>query len=302
LEERYKAPHIYVVGQTASGKTSFSLDLAEKLGLEIINTDSLLFYKGLDVGTAKPSKSEQARVKHHLIDVANVGEEFTAARYEQEITPLLNSDEKKFLCVGGSGFYIKAVDVGLLPLPETDPKVKEEVLEIKDPVSMLKKVDAQTLEKISENDLYRVNRALEVYLQTGKALSKWKSEFNSKPFAKKIAFEFERSELLMRVEQRTQVMLESGLIEETKKVLEQTEESWKPIQSIGYKQVVDFLKGDIASLEEVKELIVTKTMQLAKRQKTWFKADLSVKWFSYSKRDEALNYAENLFKENQWRV
>lgn len=302
MAERFKAPHIYVVGQTASGKTSFSISLAEKLGLEIINTDSLLFYKGLDIGTAKPSKIEQEKIVHHLIDVSAIGEEYTAARYEQEITPLLNKEKRSYLCVGGSGFYIKAVDVGLLPLPETDSKVKAEVLGIKDPVAMLKKVDPLTLEKISENDLYRVNRALEVYLQTGKPLSDWKSEFNPKPYAKKIAFEFEREDLLKRVKKRTEKMIDEGLIEETQKVLRLTDASWKPLQSIGYKQVIEYLNGDIKSLEEMKDLIITRTMQLAKRQKTWFKADSSVKWFSYSNYDKALEYAENLFKENQWRV
>ncbi len=302
MDERYKAPHIYIVGQTASGKTGFALDLAKEVNAEIINTDSLLFYKHLDIGTAKPSKAELKKVKHHIVDVAEIGEEYSAATYEAEVIPLLKESNKNYLCVGGSGFYIKSIDVGLLPLPETDASIKEEVLSMKDPIKLLKEVDPETLEKISENDLYRVNRALEVFKQTGKPLSIWKKEFDPKPYAKKIAFFFEREELLKRVKERTKIMLKSGLIDETKKVLDVAGENWKPLQSIGYKQVLEYLSGDIPSLNELEDLIVTRTMQLAKRQKTWFKADSSVKWFDSSQREEALIYAKELFKENRWRV
>jgi len=300
-----RSPHLYIVGQTASGKTGFSLDVAEKLGLEIINTDSLLFYKDLRIGTAKPSAEELSRVNHHFIDVCDVGEELTASAYEKEAGHLLDKSEKSFLCVGGSGFYIKALDSGLLPLPETDLKIKAEVLELSDPVAELKKVDPLFFDKISENDLYRVGRALEVYKQTGKPLTQWQTEFSARPLAKKIAFDWERSKLKERISQRADLMLKEGFVDEVRDLLKHKQkvlDSWKPISSVGYLQVVQYLNGEIKTLSDLREEIVLRTMQLSKRQKTWFKKDQTVTWFESGDYKKAADFIKAAFEENQWRA
>ena len=299
-----RAPHIYVVGQTASGKTSFALELSEKLDLEILNTDSLLFYKDLSIGTAKPSQAELKKVKHHLIDICEVGEELTASNYEKRADDILRASLIPMLCVGGSGFYIKALDVGLLPLPETDLNIKAQVEKIEDPVADLKTKDAQILQKISENDIYRVRRALEVFYQTGKPLSKWQEEFNPEPYAKKMAFEVERSELKKRIEMRADQMLKEGLIDEVESLLKMNPEaeSWKPLHSVGYEQVLQFLEGQYDSVKKMKEDIVTRTMQLSKRQKTWFKKDKTVTWFELKDYKKAKNFVEQSFEEHSWRV
>lgn len=304
-----RSPHVYIVGQTASGKTGFALDFIEdhanELDLEIINTDSLLFYKDLNIGTAKPSREELEQVKHHFVDICEVGEELTASAYEKKASKVLEDSKKSFLCVGGSGFYIKALDSGLLPLPETDAKIKAEVLDIPDPVGELKKVDPDFFEKISENDLYRVGRALEVYKQTGKPLTQWQKEFDSKPRAQKIAFEWDRSVLHERIKLRAEQMLKLGFVGEVEELLKNDPEvlkNWKPFSSVGYVQVTQYLKGEIKTLPDLKEEMVLRTMQLSKRQKTWFKKDASVTWFDSKDVGKAKVFLKAVFRENLWRV
>lgn len=300
-----KSPHIYIVGQTASGKTSLSLALSEHFGSEILNTDSLLFYKDLNIGTAKPSKSELLRVKHYMIDLCEVGEDINAADYSRQAIKVLEKSDKKFFCVGGSGFYIDALDKGLLPIPQTDQAVVKEVEALEDPLAELLKNDPESLKTIAKEDLYRVKRALQVFYQTGTPLSVWKAENKLESYAKKIALEWEKQDLLERVSLRTELMLkEGGIIEETKSALKgDRSKDWKPLRSVGYKETIDYLEGRLKTLDELKSQIITKTMQLAKRQKTWFKKDKSVKWFS---KDESLDkikeYVESLWENDQWRV
>lgn len=298
------SPHIYIVGQTASGKTGLSLDICQELNIdcEILNTDSLLFYKGLDVGTAKPTKLEQGKVKHHLIDICKAGEEFDASDYLSQAKNILASPDKSFLCVGGSGFYINALDVGLLPLPETDRLIKEAVMLIKNPVEELEKVDLKIFDKISRNDLYRVRRALEVYKQTGKALSLWQSEYKPKPLAKKIAFELDRGFLRERITERAKLMIKGGIIDEAKLLLEGGYKDWKPLSSVGYAQVLKYLSGEIKTESEMIDEMVTKTMQLSKRQKTWFKKDKSVTWFDFTDKAKAKEFVIRAFNEDSWKV
>lgn len=300
-----KAPHIFIVGPTASGKSDFSLMAADSLGCEILNTDSLLFYKDLNIGTAKPSKEDLRLVKHHLVNICSVGEDVNASDYTSMAAGILKAPaQKKLLCVGGSGFYINALNKGLLPLPETDQKVVEKVDEVSDPVSILKKIDPQTLNTISENDLYRVKRALQVFYQTGKTLSEWKREYTLKPFAKTIGFKSKnRDELYERVTKRTKAMVENGLLDEVKEILKDPKsKNWKPLKSVGYLQAVEYICGEIKTKDELIEKIINKTMQLAKRQKTWFKKDKDTTWFHYNECQKALDHIKNLFEENLWKA
>ena len=303
---KYKrVPHIYVVGQTASGKTGLSLKLSKDLDLEILNTDSLMFYRDLNIGTAKPSKMELSLCPHHMVDICEVGEDINASDYVKQASKILESSKKNILCVGGSGFYIDALDKGLLPFPQTDPRLVDEVFAIKDPIQKLEEVDLETFNSISREDLYRVRRALQVYYQTGKPLSVWKKENDLKPFARKIAFYLEKDLLLKRVRLRTEAMFKNdSLIEELKEILKKPKaENWKPLRSLGYKQTRDYLNGHYDSKEDLKEDIVVKTMQLAKRQKTWFKKDHKVKWFDYDYDYKQIrDYVLKLWETEQWRA
>ena len=310
IKDHQLSPHIYIVGQTASGKTGLSLDLCESLDAEIINTDSMLFYKGLDIGSAKPTKRELSRVEHHMIDVCKLGEDLNAASYAQKAKKILSKKENKtksYLCVGGSGFYINSLDKGLLPLPETSYEVVKRVAEIKNPAKELLSVDPETLKVIAKEDTYRVKRALQVFYQTGKALSIWKKEYPLKSKVKKIAIHIEKEELLKRVKSRTEQMILSGLVDEVEAVLAQSKEkelrSWKPLKSVGYKQTVDFLDGGYSGIQELKDEITLKTMQLAKRQKTWFKKDKSVVWFEFKKDYKDIkNFVTKTMENHLWRV
>ena len=206
--------------------------------------------------------------------------------------------------MGGSGFYIKALDSGLLPLPETDPTIKAQVLKMEGSVERLKEVDPEIFEKISEKDLYRVGRALEVYLQTGKPLSVWQKEFSPQPLAKKLAFHMNREDLRKRVKTRTKEMLKKGFVFEVEELLkkEVLKKPWKPLQSVGYQQVVDFLQGKIKTAALLEEEIVLRTMQLSKRQKTWFQKDKTVTWFDVKDYKKAYGFLNQVFKETAWRV
>ncbi len=296
------SPHVYIVGQTASGKTGLSIDLCDELGYAILNTDSLLFYKGLDIGTAKPSTEELSRVKHHLIDVCDPGEEYTAATYLENAKAVLKTEGKKFLCVGGSGFYINALDVGLLPLPKTDPEIRELVLTIENPVEELEKVDPEIFNKISKNDLYRVGRALEVFKQTGKPLSQWQKEYTPKPFAKKMAFDLDRGFLRERITERARIMVKEGIVDEAKTLIDQGFGDWKPLHSVGYAQALKYLSGELKTEDDMVEEMVHKTMQLSKRQKTWFRKDKSVTWFDFSEKKKAKEFIKNCLEEDLWKV
>jgi len=304
------SPHIYIVGQTASGKTGLSLDICESLDAEIVNTDSLLFYKGLDIGSAKPTKDELLRVKHHMIDVCEIGEDLNAASYSTKAKEILSdkTDESKvYLCVGGSGFYIDSLDKGLLPLPQTSDEIINKVSQLPNPVDTLLSVDPETLNVIAKEDVYRVKRALQVFYQTGKPLSAWKKEFPLKSKVKKIAIHIEKEDLLKRVKLRTKQMIDSGLIDEVKAVLAHGEKqdfkNWKPLKSVGYKQALDFIEGKYSSLQELTDEIVLKTMQLAKRQKTWFKKDKSVVWFEVEKDHKSIkDFIIKTMENDSWRV
>ena len=298
-----RVPHIYIVGQTASGKTARALELATFFKTEILNADSLMFYKDLSVGTAKPTKEELLSVRHHMVDLCAVGEDINAADYAKQASKILEESDKNILCVGGSGFYIDALDKGLLPLPKTQKSLVEEVNQVEDPVGELLKHDPESLKVIAKEDLYRVKRALQVFYQTGKPLSQWKSENKLNSYTKKIAFHWERGDLLKKVTLRTKKMLE-GLLEETQMVLKNPQSThWRPLKSVGYKEACDFLEGFIETKAKLEEQIIIKTMQLAKRQKTWFKKDKSVKWFSQKEDFSVIrDYTEQLWEMDQWRV
>ena len=307
---RVLSPHIYIVGQTASGKTGLSLDLCETLNAEVVNTDSLLFYKGLDIGCAKPTKKELSRVKHHMINTCEIGEDLNASSYSVKAKKILSDkgeDSKAYLCVGGSGFYIDSLDKGLLPLPQTSDEIINKVSEIQNPVEVLLTVDPETLNVIAKEDVYRVKRALQVFYQTGKPLSVWKTEFPLKSKVKKVAIHIEKDELLKRVKLRTEQMIKDGLIDEVKAILVHSEDrelkNWKPLKSVGYKQALDYLEGEYDSIQDLMDEIVLKTMQLAKRQKTWFKKDKSVVWFESKKDNKVIkNFIIKTMESDSWRV
>ena len=272
---------IVICGATASGKTALSVSLAKALNGEIISADSMLVYKGLNIGTAKPSQEEMDGIPHHLIDVVNPTEAFSVSDYENMALPiverLLNEGKTPIIC-GGTGFYINSLlyksQFGNVGADEAVRAKYEKLAEEmgKEYVhAILKEKDPESAEKLHYNDLKRVIRALEIYDVTGKA----KSEQQDKPIPRfdfvAFSIEYSRETLYERINQRVDIMFEQGLVSEVQALLDNgVDEEMQCMQGIGYKEVAEGLRIG-ASEEEIKELIKKNTRNYAKRQQTFFK-------------------------------
>ncbi|BEQ16293.1 tRNA (adenosine(37)-N6)-dimethylallyltransferase MiaA [Desulfoferula mesophila] len=285
------APALVVLaGPTAVGKTGLSLELARRFGAEIVGADSVQVYRGLDIGSAKPTADEQARARHHLIDMADANENFSAARYahlaDEAITDI-DARGKRPLVVGGTGLYLKALIFGLAPTPPVDQALRERLRrewEQQGPQAMhqrLGELDPASAAKLHPNDRQRVLRALEVCLQTGAPLSRRQK---SHGFAQArypylmIGLERPRPELNRRIEERARAMWQEGLLEETRALLEAGVPPQAPgLASLGYRQAVAFLRGQMRSEDALFDMI-KKTKAYAKRQLTWFRGVEGLIW------------------------
>jgi len=249
-------------------------------------------YRGMDIGSAKPSLKERALVPHHLIDIRDPDEEFSAAQFKNEARNIIFSlaqEDKRALVVGGTGFYIKALTKGLFPAPSADLKLREKLKEKERTQGKwclykeLKKVDPTAASKIHPNDTFRIIRALEVFYLTGKPISlQHKShQFKHAYFnLLKIGLMRDRKELYHRIEERVDTMLTSGLLDEVKVLLKSGYSATiKPFQSLGYTQILSHLQGDL-SLDEAVRVIKQNTKRYAKRQLTWFRKDSEIRWFT----------------------
>jgi tRNA dimethylallyltransferase len=273
----YKIP--IISGPTASGKTALALGLAKRFPVEVISADAMMIYRGMDIGTAKPTTQEQKAVPHHLLDVVNPDEPFNVADYvqlaEQAIKEVL--EKKKIpLVVGGTGFYIRALSDGLPTTPEADEKVQAELykrLEQEGLETLLRELEAfsHADAKRTERNPRRVIRALEIIQRTGKAP-------NDFPMTKP-AFEYDKvilaptvEQLRPRIEARTEAMFKAGLVDEVIRLFRQYPTLATAKQAIGYKEVVDYLAGQI-TLGQAKAAVTLATTQYAKRQRTWFRKE-----------------------------
>ncbi len=284
-------PIVLIAGPTAVGKTALSLDLAATLGTEIINADSMQVYRLMDIGTAKPSPEERARVRHHLIDVADPDEPYDAALFVRQARPVidaLHAQGKVPLVVGGTGLYMKALTRGLCPGPSGDPEMRRKILEELDRQGLsilyeeLRRVDPACAAKIHPNDRQRIVRALEVFRSTGVPLSQWQDAHGFRQAlypTVKIALCRERRDLYARIDQRVLQMMDRGLLNEVRSLLERGYPcTLKSMQSLGYRHMCLYLAGTV-SLDEAVRLMQRDTRHYAKRQITWFKGDAEFRWF-----------------------
>ena len=299
-----------VAGPTAVGKSQFALQLAEQLGGEIISADSMQVYRGLDIGTAKPSPAERARVSHHLIDICNLTESFDAAQFarlaRRAVAEIQSRGRVPILC-GGTGFYFKAFLEGLGEAPSADSKLRVELeaTPLKNLLAELRERDPVIYEKIDKKNPRRVIRAVEVIRLTGKPFSAQKSRWGETPGAPVLAesqsgsrgrsphqikfYCFTRSadDLRRRIDARVDEMFARGLVDETRELLQRgLAENKTAMQAIGYRQVAEHLRGE-RSMKETIELVKTRTRQFAKRQLTWFRAQKNLEWIEL-KPDEPL--------------
>jgi tRNA dimethylallyltransferase len=292
-----KTPQIiFIVGPTASGKTQFAIEAAERFGGEIISCDSIQVYQGLEIGSAKPSSEDLARVPHHLISHVGIGSNYTAGDFVRDFHEILKRrpDCPLFYVVGGTGFYFMALEKGMHDLPPVDEAVRAKVaakLEedgLEKLFAYLEEEDPEYAAAISPNDNYRVIRAVEnIYM--GKLPSDLRRNFAAKTFPYpllKLGMLVDRTTLRERVKNRVHAMLASGLISEVKKLLAVVKPEWAPMHSVGYKEAQQFLNDELTE-EELPLMIETKTMQLAKRQMTWFRRDKDIFWFSFEEKSAA---------------
>ncbi|MFC1667701.1 tRNA (adenosine(37)-N6)-dimethylallyltransferase MiaA [Candidatus Omnitrophota bacterium] len=278
----------FLVGPTASGKTDVSIKLAKKLNAEIISCDSMSVYKGMDILTSKPTKTDRAKVKHHLIDIISPVKEFSVAEYRalalEAIEDILKRG-KSSLFVGGSGLYVKAIVDGLFPSGKKDEdfRRRQESLTKKYGkaylYNRLKRIDPIVADKIHTNDLRRIIRALEIYHTEKKRPSELKKEtepikYKTRLFGMKI----DRDALYKNIEHRIEEMFKRGIVEEVKK-LSKMRLSITARGALGYKEILGYLKGEY-SLEEAKDFLKKNTRHFAKRQMTWFCADKRIQWLN----------------------
>ncbi|NOZ63306.1 MAG: tRNA (adenosine(37)-N6)-dimethylallyltransferase MiaA [Calditrichaeota bacterium] len=289
-EEANSAKVIFVIGPTGVGKTELSLVLAEKLGnAEIVSADSRQVYKYMDIGTAKPTPEELARIKHHFIDIKFPDEYYSAGQFGREARQTIRQlmqQNKTPLVVGGSGLYIRALADGFFEKEIFDPQVK---LRLKQEISAngaekayerLKRIDPDGAEKIHPNDAHRIVRALEVYELTGAPLSQFQKQAAQKAGFEPLFFGLtrERQKLYQMIEQRVDHMLEQGLVEEVRDLRNRGYSAdLNSMQTVGYREVFDYLRGD-TDYDEMARLIKQHTRNYAKRQLTWFRKDERIRW------------------------
>ncbi len=282
---------ITIYGPTAAGKTALSLALCDKLDCEIISVDSALIYRGMDIGTAKPTPEEQAKVPHHLIDICDPSETYSAADFQRDALRLIDDIQargKVPLLVGGTMLYFKALLEGLSQLPESDASVRHKLTQEMEESGLaalhdrLKTVDPVSAKRIHPNDPQRTMRALEVYEVSGKTLTELtKERFGqlNKPVYQFAIAPKERSVLHQRIEQRFDQMLSEPFEDEVSKLFERGDlhEDLPSIRSVGYRQMWQYLNGEL-SYEEMRERGIIATRQLAKRQLTWLNGWPGVTW------------------------
>jgi len=292
-----KQPLIIIAGPTGVGKTGIAIELAERINGEIVGADSMQIYRGMDIGTAKPTRAEQARVPHHLIDIRSPNEEFSVAEYVETASAAITeiaTRGKMPVLVGGTGMYIEKLLYGLFEGPGRDEAFRQEISAFADEQGnlalhqRLQQVDLAAAQRLHPNDRTRIIRALEVHHLTGSPISAFQQEALTPEQCRYLTAFFvitaERDELYARINARVEGMIAAGLVEEVERLYRQGfHQELAPLKSLGYKEIGEFLAGkyDLASAIE---LIQRNTRHYAKRQLTWFRKYADARWI---RRDQA---------------
>ncbi len=295
---------IGIVGPTASGKTALSLLAGKRLGGEILCMDSMQIYKGMDIGTAKPTREEQAVLPHHLHSFLEPTESFSVSQYAEKAREVIARVEVPIL-VGGTGMYLQSLslpmDYGAVGGDEAIRKHYHEIADTQGAEALhqlLESVDPASAARLHPNDIRRVVRALEVYDLTGTPLSAQKMPGpEDSPYVFQLyALDLPREVLYSRVDQRVDQMMRDGLLDEVKRLKDSgVPEDAQSMQGLGYKELLPVLNGK-TSLEEAVSLIKFRTRHYAKRQLTWFKRDERIQWLPYGKGENLAPYAEMIYK------
>lgn len=311
MNSETKPKVIVIVGPTASGKTALSIELAKKIDGEIVSCDSMQIYKDMNIGSAKPTIEEMQGIKHYLIDEVEPTERFSVAEYKKRAEQAIEEIIKKGkvpIVIGGTGLYANSLIYGIeYNEIKFDENYRNELMKkaeteegLKSLYKEAKKIDPIAIEKISNNDKKRIIRILEIYNSTGKTKTEQEIESRKKETKydyKVFAINIERAILYERINKRVDIMIEQGLIDEVKFILNKYNEFPTAMQAIGYKEIVDFLNGNITK-EEAIEKIKQETRRYAKRQITWFKRIENIIWLNGL--DKIQNNIDIILEEIDW--
>ncbi len=281
---------VVVLGPTASGKTALSLALAERFHGEIVNCDSVAMYREFDIGTAKPTASERARVRHHLLDCIAPASHITAGEYARQSRQMLEEIKARGhmpIVVGGTGLYLRALLEGLFPGPQRSEELRQRLRARAESRGsnhlhrILRRLDRAAAEKIHANDAPKLIRAIEVCLASRQKMTELWQQQGHDPLRGfrilRLGLDPDRQALYDRINRRAQQMFESGLIEETRLLLQKYGDAAGPLSSLGYRQVVKFLQGELTHEQTVQDAQQAHR-NYAKRQMTWFRREPEVHW------------------------
>ncbi len=277
---------IVLLGPTGVGKTSASILLAKELNTEIISADSMQIYRHMDIGTAKPSEAERDGIIHHMIDVVEPSEAYSAGRYIDDVAPIIEGlfqKGKTPIIVGGTGLYIKAMTRGIFSGPSSDLELRDKLLAREEEekgslYTQLTEIDPETANRTEPNNIRRIIRAIEVCIKSGNSLSSLQKNL-TKPLPYdfiKIGITRDREELYQMIDARVDAMFRSGLIDEVRSIMQMNPDR-TPLQAIGYKEIVQYLNQQI-DLQEAERLIKRNSRRYAKRQYTWFRQEADITW------------------------
>jgi len=274
-----------IVGPTASGKSALAMEMARKTGAQILSADSMQVYRGMDIGTAKPTRAERAEVVHHLIDAVEPSETFTVARFVEMADAVIENAKTRLIVVGGTPLYYKALFEGLFEGPGSDETSRTRLSQIDaaELHAMLQRADPEAAGRIHVNDRKRLIRALEVFELTGKPISSFQTDWESgkrRHEAIWVGLQWEKEALNRRINARVKGMIETGWVEETRTLVDRFGElSPTAAEATGYRELIEHIKGRI-SLDDAVEQIKIATRQLARKQMKWLKRFPDVHWIA----------------------
>lgn len=298
-------PLIVIAGPTGSGKSELALRLAQTIGGEIVNYDSVQVYRGFDIGSAKPSLETRQLVPHHLFDIVDADQELNAAdwaKLAREVCEDIDARGKRAVLAGGTFFYLRALLAGLPEMPPRDEAIRARIKRIAATERgserlhrWLSKIDPQSGRKIAPADRHRVERALEVWLLSRRPISSWELPISDEVPSIKIALDVDRDVLARRLDHRVEEMFATGLIEETRALLERFPVTARPFGTIGYKEASAVVRGELTRDEAIAET-KRRTRAYAKRQRTWLRSERNVQWLPAERIDDTLTAALRLIE------
>ncbi len=299
---------IVITGSTGVGKTETTLRIAEHFNVPVINADSRQIFSEIPVGTAAPTAEQQQRIQHYFVGSHHLEDYYSASRYEQDVMELINTQSSPIaLLSGGSMMYIDAVCKGIDDIPTILPEIRRNMMDrleaegLEQMCKLLREKDPAYWEIVDKNNPRRVIHALEICVQTGKTYTSFRlNTIKERPFnIIKIGLNRDRDELYQRINQRVLKMIEDGMIEEALQVY--PKRSLNSLNTVGYKELFEYLDG-LTTLDEAIFKIQSNTRRYARKQLTWYKKDVTFRWFHPDKIEEILNYIQTMISDTSKEV